>query len=384
MLLPLLLIVLAASAATIIAYGTHPGLAQYAHGLDLIMASRRIEWPLITLCLLLCIALLGLVISGKRRAWWLIGLGPILALFVHRFAPWNEHRLFVLESPNFMPPEQLAAMHEDWWIVGVVFQDQAYALPYWALYSTPVVFITDYDKRMILLWSAHANRAVACSITRELKPRDIEIVSSPDNTLLLLDRRLGQFIVALTGLTVTGQKPVGFGQPIATVKTTWGAWRKIHPNTRLLQGYLLSEAPAVPILPQPPARAVEGLAWQTLVAVVDTSPPAAIVSDSIGARPLNTAVASTRLLLLRDPLTHRLRAFDRNVKEDLFPTFAAKLNRRMPEAILIDSDSNSSWTRDGKAIDGPLKGSGLKELPVEEGLYWGVMKHWQPQLNLLK
>ena len=51
---------------------------------------------------------------------------------------------------------------------------------------------------------------------------------------------------------------------------------------------------------------------------------------------------------------------------------------------MTDPDSNSWWTIDGKAIDGPLKGAQLKELPVEEDLYWGAMKFWYPQTLLVK
>src|SRR5205823_6032585 len=42
-------------------------LAEYPHGLQLIMFTRRAQWPLVTLCLILCLVLLILVISGRRR-----------------------------------------------------------------------------------------------------------------------------------------------------------------------------------------------------------------------------------------------------------------------------------------------------------------------------
>jgi hypothetical protein len=381
-LLPLLLIGLATGAAAIMAYGTHPSLAQHARGLEIIMATRRLEWPLITLALVLSIALLVLVISGRRRAWWLIGLAPILALFVHRFAPFHGPKLFILDSPRFVTAEQMPAMRDDAWIVGVVFADQPYALPYSMLYSTPVVFITDYDRRLLLMWSARANPAIAFTISREFKSRDLQIVTTPADTLLLFDRRLGQFIVALTGQTAQGERPTGINQQVPTTKTTWSNWRKLHPGTKLLCGYESRGAPAAPIRTSNPEQLIDGAPAGTVVVMVHALPPLAVPTESAGNDALNVMSGLTPILLLRDPSTQRMRAFERRVQEDLFPRFAARTNRRLPDAALVDGDSNSLWTLSGKAIDGPLKGAQLRELIVEEDLYWGPMKRWYPTLTL--
>lgn len=368
-------------AAAIVAYGTHPLIAQHAHGLQIIMLARRLEWPLVTICLLFCIALLVLVIAGKRKAWWLIGLAPILALFAHHFMPPAASRLYVVE---FTPAGEQPAPAEDAWVVGVIFEGQSYALPYAALYTTPVVFLTDYDKRMMVIWSAYANRAIAYRVARELKPRDLEIVSTPANTLLLYDTRLGQFIYGLTARTNTDQKPVGLLQPVATYKMTWPAWRKLHPDTQILREYGQGVHPAWPILPKEPATLVDGLPAETRVALVEAPTRTAIASDKLNKPLLNTLAGKNRVLILRDPQTHQLRAFDRQVQEDMFPTFKPGSNKQVPEAFMSETDSGSWWSADGKAVAGPLKGSELKELIVEPDLYWGVMKYWYPDLEITK
>lgn len=380
MLLPLLLIVLSTGAAAIMAYGTHPGLAHDANGLHLLMLTRRVEWPLIAVSLILCMVLLGLVISNKRRAWWLIGLAPVLALFVHRFAPPKSERLYVVE---FAPTAQQLVPSDESWVVGVRYEGQAYALPYSALYRTPVVFITDYDKRIVVFWSAHANRAMAFRIARDFKARDLEIVTTPGDSLLLYDSRLGNFIVAATGLTPKGEKPVELVQSIPTIKATWGAWRKMEPATHLMRGFEYTDAPAGPILPRMPDTLVDGVSTHKRIALIPTTQPLAIDAESVTSKPINASAGPTRLLIFRDS-TQRLRVFDRNVKEDLFPTFKPITNKKFADAALIDSDSNSLWTMDGKAIDGALKGTQMKELHAEDELYWGVMKFWYPQLTLQK
>src|SRR5690242_10543210 len=115
------------------AYGTSPALAVYPHGLQLIMLARRLQWPLIALCLILCLVLLVLVIAGKRRAWWLIGLGPVLALFAHRFASAPQHQFSVADNPQFVSADGSRTQADDW-IVGVIVDDQPLAFPYAQLY----------------------------------------------------------------------------------------------------------------------------------------------------------------------------------------------------------------------------------------------------------
>jgi len=232
--MPLLLVFLAVLSAGVVAYGTNAFWAQYPHGIELILWSRRLEWPLVTLSLLLCLVLLGLIVAGKRRAWWLIGLGPVLALFAHHYLADPAASYFVVEGPTFVSAEQAPFLADGDYVVGLRFGDAAYAYPYAVLFHDPVVIHSDHDKRLMLMWSAFANRAVAQRITRDLKARDLEIVSTPANALLLYDRGSGQFINALKGQTMDGRKPIGFGPPVALSTMTWKDWHALNPQTQVM------------------------------------------------------------------------------------------------------------------------------------------------------
>ena len=141
--------------------------------------------------------------------------------------------------------------------------------------------------------------------------------------------------------------------------------------------------PTAPILPVDLEKIMDaGIQDDTQITLIATTPPAAIDVNEIKKPIANMLAGQNRLLVLRDPQTHHLHIFDRNVKEDLFLTFTARTNRKIKDAVMNDADTNSWWTIGGKAIEGPLKGSQLKELPLEENLYWGAMKYWYPQLNL--
>ena len=373
MLLPIVLILCGTSAALAFACGTNPDLARHAHGLQIIMLARRVQWPMVAASLAFSIALLALVISGKKRACWLIGLAPILLLFVHRFAP--AARAFgVLDSPVFVEARSPAAPRDDEWVVGVVFEKQPYAFPYRALYASPMVLVTDYDKRLLLLWSAQANRATATVVGHDFRPRELEIVSRPADALLILNRRYGQYISSITGRTIDDRRPIGFVAPVAVEKTTWLAWRGAYPETRVM---------AIPEIagdaPSAPSRASFGQRRQP-VALIATTQPVAIPSAQKLDEPLNLVVGRLRVLVVRDPRTGTLRAFERRVADDLFPTFRAEHDRRKPDAALVDSDTRSLWTIDGRAVEGALKGEWLREIAMEDRLDWDVMKYWYPSL----
>src|SRR6478672_8030196 len=172
MLLPLGLIALAAAFAALLAYGTHPHLIEYPGGLTIIMFSRRLQWLMVALSLIASLTLIVTVISGKRRAWWLIGLAPVLALFAHRFSTGDVARHAIADEPQFVSADE-ARLGDDDYVVALNFSDQTYAYPYSALYWTPLVVQTDRDHRLLLSWSAFADSALATTVSRDIKGREL-------------------------------------------------------------------------------------------------------------------------------------------------------------------------------------------------------------------
>ncbi len=386
MILPLVLIGLAIVSAGAMAYGTEPGWAQYPHGIQCIMLARRLEWPLVSISILLCLALIALVVAGKRRAWFLIGLGPVIALFAHRFMTQPAGGT-IADDPVFLDAESVHSLADGDFVVGAHCGDDDYAYPYAALFCTPVVIHADHERRVMLIWSAYANRAVAMSISRDLKARDLEIVGSPGNSLLLYNGRLGQFINGVTGRTPDGRKPSGALAVIPTWKMTWRAWFADHPQTKVLSSPLAlpANAPNGPILPAFPLPGRPVIRTeQKLVALVDDANPSALDSDAIGPQPLNLDIDSTPIFVVREAPDQPLIAFDRRLPNDLRPRFDLATSHRVPAAMFVDRDTNSLWSAQGAWVAGlkELKGKKLTPVPVEDGLYWDVMKFWYPQLTL--
>jgi len=386
--LPLILILLATLTAGVLAYGTDAGWAQFNHGIDFIIWSRRLQWPLIVTALLLCVALLGLVIAGKRRAWWLIALLPILALFLHRFVTGPARTVEVMEDPQFVDAEQATFLQDRDYVVGVRFADGAYAFPYSVIYGAPAIVVSDRERRMMLMWSPFANRALAYNVGREVRGRDLEIVSTPANALLLYNSRLGQFINGITGLTTRRERPLGFREPLQTLKLPWATWRALSPETRVMSPLDLRwrTQPNKPVLPKfPMPRSRPELADARPVCVVATTQPIAVPAEAVKQTPLNLTAGKTPVLLFRDSATSALRAFDRHVDEDLSPRFSVASDPKHPDVALVDADTNTEWSAAGvaEALPKDAKPKRLAPIPVEDELYWGVMKFWYPELTLV-
>jgi hypothetical protein len=385
---PILILFLAALSGAVVAYGTHPAWAQYAHGLDLILLARHLQWPLAAASLAMCLTLAALVVAGRRRAWWLIGLGPILALFVHRFATDPLQGFAIVDNPAFVWASEADFLDEKDYVVGLVFDGSAYAYPYSALYYAPVVVQAEHDQRMVLMWSAFANRAVAYRIAHDLRARDLEIVSMPANALLLYNNRLGQFINGLTGQTTKAEKPSGFSSPLRVWKTTWATWLAEHPQTRVMVRPQPPGKPAVPNAPlQPwfPLPRLDGnLPRETIIELIDIPRPVVILPGEIGTEPISLTLGDIPAIAFRDPSTGQLRVFDRHV-EDLVPKFKLNRDPRRKQVFLVDSDTNSGWSVDGRAVDGPLakEGKRLAGVPVDHSLNWGVIRTWMPDLKML-
>ena len=386
MALPVILIALATLAASVVAYGTQPLWAQFPHGLQFIVLSRQLQWPLISLAMLLCLTLLAQVASGRKRAWWLIGLGPVLALFGHRFGP-GHHGSFgaVVENPPFVAADQAKGLADDDYVVGLSFAGNDYAYPYATLYSSPVVIQADREKRMMLMWSAYANRAVAVTVARDVRARDLEVVSTPANALLLYDCRVGQFMNGLKGQTMTGQKPPGFGAPIPTTKMMWSTWRSTHHATRVMVA-MAPPRPNAPSHPIPPSCPMPPTALvgtpDRRVTLVGTTRPVAVTSDDVGRSPLNLTADACPILIFRD--SQQCRHAPSTADWGICGRGSASTT---PASTPEQHFSMGTPIRDGMpmAPDGrakQFKGKKLAPVVVDDDLYWGVMKFWYPELEL--
>jgi hypothetical protein len=382
---PVTFLLLALLTACLVAYGTDASWASVNGGIEFIYLMRRLQWPLVAASLVFCVALIGLVVAGKRRAWWLIGLAPVLALFVHQFATGSIAGWTVVEDPPFVDArEAVSVVGDEDYVVGLVFGETAFAYPYASLFTSPVVLQSDREKRLLLIWSAYANKATALITDRSINARDLDLVSSPANALVVYNTRYGQFINGITGRTEKNEKPAGVKSKVQAYKLLWRQWRTVYPSTKVMlpSG---AKGPSSPIAPAYPMPRDAGAPTDTkMITLVATTQPAAVAqADLTRPVPVNFIAGSARVLLLPAALTGVPVAFDRSVKGDLFPAFNVVTPDEKRGTMLIDADSQSLWTLTGKATTGPLKGEQLKPIAVEDHLDLRVMKFWMKDLTIV-
>lgn len=374
--LPLSLLFVAVAAGVGLAYGTASPLAGWGpHGLALLLGCRRMQWPLAVGAVLPCLALVVVVATGRRRAWWLLGLAPVLALFGHRFVTGPAATFVVLDDP---PMATTPFLHDDDWVVGIDHGGTRVAYPFAVLYHAPVVVRAEGDRRVVLFWSAGANRAVAETADWDLRGRDLDVVSFPAGSVLAYDARLGQFVVGATGRTPAGDVPEGFHDPVPTVKTTWGRWRSAHPDTAVVAppDERWRTSPSSPVAP-----AAVRHATLTGAACVVTGPvPVAVPSAEVTGRPLNLP-AGTLLVRVGDGV----RAFDRTLPGGRVPRFAAApTDPAHRAAAWVDDATGSEWSTGGAVVAGPKETAGVRlaAVPAEDDVYLGPMSYWYPGLRV--
>lgn len=216
----------------------------------------------------------------------------------------------------------------------------------------------------------------------------------PANALLVYDRAYGQFINGVTGRLMNGEKPTGFDQPLIVSTGPWKQWRDLNPGGRVMQppprterDALAPPTPIQPAYPMPPA--ILDYPAKSRIVLVGTSQPTALKAEQISDEPLRVTVDGGPAFVFRENPDAPVRAFSCFLrKQGLFPTFRLDHDHKIKGSVFIDSDTGSSWSAAGQYVGGlkeyrkELQGTRLTPLPVQDNLYWGVMKYWYPELQL--
>lgn len=363
--LPAGLIFLGILSAAAVGWGCDSRLAEWMGGIGVTRVMFRLQWVMVLLVVSSALSLVGLVVTGRRRGWWLIGLAPVLAIFAWRFGISPEHPGVVDEQAAFVPAGQVNWFDDNDAVLGVFSGDQPYAYPLAAMQRTPVVVSTERDRRLVVCWSEGAGIAAGFCVDRLVRGRDLQVVSSPHGVLLICNRRLGEFFDGLTLRSAGGSPIQGWMGRLTVELTTWGQWRAAHPETLLLQ---LADVPQPTPPPPPPVGDEPRLIY------IASDEPILIPADELGTDPANVGEGHSTALLLRDG--GQIRAFDRRVQEDLFPRFSRNSDRSRKGVELVDSDTGSGWTATGACVEGPLKGSRLRRLVVVEHVSASAARFW--------
>ena len=140
-----------------------------------------------------------------------------------------------LENPNFLSAEHSNFLHDQEKVIGVYVDGVAKAYPIKIMNYHEIVNDRFGDEHVVVTFSPLCANAMAFSAMLNGKPQTFGVSGLLyNNNLLFYDWATESLWSQLLGKAVTGKASGKKLLQIPVQTTTWGAWKKRHPNTRVL------------------------------------------------------------------------------------------------------------------------------------------------------
>jgi len=209
------------------------------------------------------------------------------------------------------------------------------------------------------------------------------------NSLVMYDRETGSLWSHLTGQALAGPLAGQDLQLIASTQTTWGSWRRAHPETLLLalepslvgdpySTYYRSPQLGVDhdqsdIVVDPRLGAKEKVIGVRLDGHVKAYSLSTLAKDRV----VNDVIGDVPLVIVFDGNTESGAVFRRDAAGKTI-TFRAGSN----PLELVDIESGSTWDgMIGRATSGPLSGTVLEQVPITFA-FWFAWSDFYPETDL--
>ncbi len=224
-----------------------------------------------------------------------------------------------------------------------------------------------------------------------------------NNNLILYDRRDDETLVPqMTRRAILGPRRGTEVALMPVVETTWRYWKRLYPNSSVVSGSGLKDAPAhykgypypdyreydsPPLFPLSPGladnpigrllepkRTTLGVRYNEAAKAYpfETMEDEAVINDRVGG--LDVVVAFHRQERLALPYDRRIRiegvpvtlTFDWSVPVDLLYPFTMR-----------DRETRSIWNLKGEAVEGTLAGLQLRQVPAHNAYWFAWATFWQ-------
>ncbi|MFQ5406391.1 MAG: DUF3179 domain-containing protein [Candidatus Micrarchaeia archaeon] len=204
--------------------------------------------------------------------------------------------------------------------------------------------------------------------------------------LVMFDRKTDTYYSQITGQAVVGPLvPLKLKRiPLQTV--AWGQWKETHPKTKVLSRQTGFDRP-YGVYPYGSYETNSRIIFPVKSRSEVLHPKERVIGVSIGnffkafvekklPVVLNDELAQTKIVVLRNPSSDEVAVFKRTASDGL------GLELAWDGEVLFDRQTKSSWTFEGKAIDGQLQGEELEQL-VHENLFWFAWYTFHPTTLVL-
>ncbi len=196
------------------------------------------------------------------------------------------------------------------------------------------------------------------------------------NVLVMFDNETDTYWSQLIGEAIEGPLMGAKLTPLAAAQTTWGEWKKIHPDTKALvtngagrydsysSYYAGGQAGVIG-----EARSDDRLPTKELIAgvVIDDTPVAYPHSKLAQEIVVNDTINDIPIAVVFDPATATSQIFERTVDGRVL-TFAPGAD----PIEFTDEETGSTWLLlTGMATDGELAGQSLTKIPATASFWFG-------------
>lgn len=199
------------------------------------------------------------------------------------------------------------------------------------------------------------------------------------DALIMYDRDTRSLWSQVNGQAVAGPRKGQRLEEVPSEMTTWGEWKRKHPDTLVLVKPSLSGSPYAGYFADPERIGVRGsanadsrLSGKELVLGLERATRfAAVPLQSIEAQRVVNVKAFGAPIVVTPPA-----AYDRRVDGRTL-TFEA-----IDGTTMRDRETQSRWSSDrGIAIDGPMRGKQLERISSKL-VYWGVWARFHPRSEI--
>ena len=304
-----------------------------------------------------------------------------------------------LTNPAFVRPDQIDYMGPDDLILGMVVNGQAKAYPHNIGWWHEIV-----NDRV----GGHPICVTFCPLTgtglvfdgMDVNGQQFELGVSGllfNNNLIMYDRRDNETLYPqIFSAAVQGPRTGETLTLLPAVETTWSTWQRLHPETQVISGdtgtprnytrypygnyrvdhqfLIFGLNPSLLRNPNPFATQYERK--DGLLGVRLNGDPKAYPFAAMGTRRvLNDQVGGVDIAVVWDADSQLAIPYARRVDGQAL-TFDLDESTGFPFS-LVDRETGTRWTVLGEAVDGPLAGRQLTQVPAHNSFWFAWVTFWQ-------
>ncbi|HVR69402.1 MAG TPA: DUF3179 domain-containing (seleno)protein, partial [Vicinamibacteria bacterium] len=294
-----------------------------------------------------------------------------------------------MESPTVLPAAQAVHMRDDDVVLGIVAGARSRAYPWWIAKNFHVVNDTLGEMPVAVAFCEQCTGAAA--FRRELDGRvlSFEVAGVYNGTIILRDRETRTLWAPFSGKALEGPLAGRRLERIPLSLTRWAEWRSRHPHTGVIWGPAQVRGGHGSWY-EPGKWGIVGEMGATLTSWDPRLPENVLVyglevpggsrayplSDLAARGVVNDTVAEVPVVVAsRGPL--EAVGFERRLGGRRLEFQAAAGG----DALMVDRETRTSWTAEGVAVRGPLRGERLTRL---EGyvVEWHVWAAYNPESGI--